>query len=214
VAGIVAIGASQGGVQTLRRLVAALPRDFRMSLLVVLHIGASRSLLPSLLNDAGGLEASHAADGEPVRDGHIHVAPPDYHMLVANGRIRLSRGPRENWARPAIDPLFRSVAESYGPEAVGIVLTGALNDGTAGLFQIKRRGGIAVVQDPKEAEAPSMPLGALETVAVDYCLPIDEIARLLVQMSEMPAAAKKTSGIQIMAQTEHEFVTPAAQTCP
>src|SRR5207245_40109 len=105
---VIAVGASQGGVQALKTLVAGLAKKFETPILVVLHIGAERSILPAMLNDPNGLRASHAVEGEAVRPGHIHIAPPDHHMTVADGHIRLSRGPRENWARPAIDPLFRS----------------------------------------------------------------------------------------------------------
>lgn len=213
-AAIVAIGTSQGGVQALQKLVSGLPARFQAPIVVVLHVGASRSMLPSLLGSAGAHEVSHATDGEPLRDGHIHVAPPDYHMLVEEGRIRLSRGPRENWARPAIDPLFRSVAQSYGPAAVGVVLTGGLNDGTAGLFQIKRLGGIAIVQDPAEAEAPSMPRSALDNVAVDYCVPIDEIPPLLARLIPHLERSNSFRGVHAMTKPDHHLTTPTAQTCP
>src|SRR5215469_11668330 len=149
-AGVVAIGASQGGVDALRELVAALPQSFKTPVLVVLHIGSSRSILPGILSDLDDISASHASDGERIRNGHIYVAPPDHHMLVSDGHIRLSRGPRENWARPAIDPLFRSVANAFGADAIGVVLTGNLNDGTSGLYEIKRCRGVTIVQDPAD----------------------------------------------------------------
>lgn len=212
-AGIVAIGASQGGVDALLKIAAGLPADFAAPVVVVLHIGASRSLMPALLGDAGALRASHATNGEKVLAGHIHVAPPDHHMLVEDGRIRLSRGPRENWARPAVDPLFRSVAQCYGPDAIGVVLTGALNDGTAGLFEIKRRGGITIVQDPSEAQAPSMPQSVLDNVETDYCVAVDAIAPLLARLTR---SERRTSsgGVHVMTDPDNHFTTPAAQTCP
>lgn len=213
-AGIVAIGTSQGGVRALQTLVAGLPADFPAAIVVVLHTGASPSILPSLLCDAGPLKASHAREGEKLRAGHIHVAPPDYHMLVEDSLIHLSRGPRENWARPAIDPLLRCVAQSHGPEAIGVILTGALNDGTAGLFEIKRHGGITIVQDPAEAEAPSMPKSALENVAVNYCVSIEEIAPLLMRLIPDLERSKSSRGVHAMADTDWNFTTPAAQACP
>jgi two-component system chemotaxis response regulator CheB len=153
---IIAIGASEGGVHALRALIGGLPADFPAPVLAVLHVGTSQSLMPSILNDLGGISASHARNGERLRPSHVFVAPPDHHLLVSDGRLELSSGPRENWVRPAVDPLFRTAAESYGPDTVGVVLTGRLNDGTSGLYEIKRRGGIAIVQDPDEAEAPSV----------------------------------------------------------
>lgn len=125
---IIAIGASAGGVSALRFLAAALPEMLPAPVLVVLHIGVYRSELSALLNAAGPTPAKHAEDGETISPGHIYVAPPDRHMIVADGRLRLSRRPKENCARPAIDPLFRSVAESSGPNAVGVILTGILVD--------------------------------------------------------------------------------------
>lgn len=210
---IIAVGASQGGVPALKTLVAGLPRNFATPILVVLHVGTERSILPSILSDPKGLTASHAVQGEPVRPGHILIAPPDQHMLVVDGHIRLSHGPRENWARPAIDPLFRSVAHTYGPGAAGIILSGTLNDGTAGLYEIKQRAGIAIVQDPADAEAASMPLSALANVAVDYTLPISEIPALLTRLATNSGKiAAGSSGA--FAMKSHNFASPAAQTCP
>jgi two-component system, chemotaxis family, protein-glutamate methylesterase/glutaminase len=181
---VIAIGASAGGVTALRFLAAALPVTFSATILVVLHIGANRSELPTLLNSAGPLPAKHGEDGETVLPGHIYVAPPDRHMIIAEGRLQLSRGPKENCARPAIDPLFRSVAHSYGSDAVGVILTGNLNDGALGLFEIKRCGGVAIVQDPNDAAYPEMPRGASEHVAMDHILPLAEMPRLLIGLAE------------------------------
>jgi two-component system chemotaxis response regulator CheB len=157
---IVVIGASMGGVEAVLALAAALPPDFAAAVFVVLHIGARRSELPWLLNQQGPLRAQHPADGDPIHAGRIYVAPPDHHLLVEHGHVRLTRGPRENWVRPAVDPLFRSAARAYGAGVIGVILTGGLNDGTAGLFEIKQRGGITVVQEPSEAADPSMPRSA------------------------------------------------------
>jgi two-component system chemotaxis response regulator CheB len=125
-------------------------------------------------------------DGDTIQQGIIYVAPPDQHMLVEQGCIRLLRGPKENRHRPAIDPLFRSASVAYGPRVVGVVLTGSLDDGTAGLVAIKRVGGIAVVQDPNEAFYPGMPLNALEHVHVDYKLPISKIGPLITRLAYEP----------------------------
>src|SRR4051794_35588868 len=145
---VVAIGASQGGVVALHTLVSMLPADFPAPILIVVHIGAGPSILPALLNDLKRLPTSHAVHDEHIQPGHIYIAPPDHHLIVKDGRLQLSRRPRENWTRPAIDPLFRCVADEYGPDAIGVILSGNLSDGTVGLYEIKRRGGIAIVQDP------------------------------------------------------------------
>lgn len=187
---IITIGASQGGVEALRVLIAGLPPDFGAPVLIVQHIGAAESMLPSILNEVSALDAAFAGHGEPLRAGRIYIAPPDHHLLVQNGQVELSRGPRENWARPAVDPLFRSAALHHGAGAIGIVLSGRLNDGTAGLFEIKRAGGVALVQTPREAEAPGMPQSALDKVAVDYCLPVSEMPRLLVRLATSEAVAQ------------------------
>jgi two-component system chemotaxis response regulator CheB len=133
------------------------------------------------------LPAAHAADGAAFQHSHIYIAPPDHHLLVERGHVRVVRGPRENCHRPAADPLFRSAARAYGPRVVGVVLTGSLDDGTAGLLAIKQRGGTAVVQDPREALFSGMPRSALEHVNVDYCLPLPKIAPLLVRLAGEPA---------------------------
>lgn len=212
---IFAIGASQGGVQVLRTIVAALPSDFPAPILVVIHTGQD-SQLPSVLADAGKLPATHAIHGESYGPGHIYIAPPDRHMLVVDGRLELSHGPRENWARPAIDPLFRSVAETFGPEAAGLVLTGRLNDGTSGLYEIKRRGGVALVQDPATAEAPGMPGSAIDNVPVDYCLSVPDIPAMLIQLAKKKAVHQTISmqgGVNLMSRDAVE-TRPSAQTCP
>ncbi|HEX8037215.1 MAG TPA: chemotaxis protein CheB, partial [Ktedonobacterales bacterium] len=139
---IIVIGASSGGVETLTRLVSGLPEDLPAAVFVVVHTPAhTPSALPRILARHCPLPAEHAADGAAISHGHIYVAPPDYHLLVERDRMRVVRGPRENRHRPAVDPLFRSAAQTYGRRAVGVVLTGALDDGTAGLFAIKMRGG-------------------------------------------------------------------------
>lgn len=179
---IIAVGASAGGVAALRQLVAELPAELPAALLVVLHIGAHKSDLAALLNTAGPLVAKVAEDGERVLDGHIYVAPPDQHLLVAGNKVRLGRGPKVNWARPAIDPLFRSAAAHYGPDVIGVILTGRLNDGTLGLLEIKRCGGIAIAQHPADAAYPEMPRSAASHVALDHCVPLAQLPKLLVKL--------------------------------
>ncbi len=186
---IVVIGASLGGIEALKRLTADLARELRAALFVVLHSAASSpGVLPLILTRAGPLPASNAVDGEPIRLGHIFVAPPDRHMLLdPHGFVRVAHGPKENLWRPAVDPLFRSAACAFGNRVVGVILTGGLDDGSAGLWAIKSMGGTAVVQDPGDAIAPSMPLNALERLSesgVDYCVPLSEIGALLSRLTE------------------------------
>src|ERR1044071_8567923 len=165
---ILTIGASAGGVEALRVLVSLLPTELPAALFVVLHIPQDApSLLPALLQRAGSLPARHPADNTPIENGRIYVAPPNRHMLLEPGRVRLVHGPKENRHRPAIDPLFRSAAKAYGPRVVGVILTGALDDGTQGLEVVKKCGGVTIVQNPEEAIVPSMPLSALRYVEVD-----------------------------------------------
>ena len=185
---IVVTGASAGGVLALRRLVAELPADFAAVMLVVLHVGEHASRLPQLLAWAGPLRARHAVNGEKFATGQIYVAPPDHHLLIGADSLVLTRGPKEHHARPAIDPLFRSAALIHRERTIGVVLTGALDDGTAGLAAIKKFGGVAIVQDPDEAQEPSMPLSALKYVDVDRRLPVSLIARELVERTRRPGA--------------------------
>ncbi|MBP2313757.1 chemotaxis protein CheB [Azospirillum soli] len=188
---ILAIGASAGGVTALQKLFSAMPRDVSATVFVVQHVGRSQSVLPALLTRAGWLPAFHPQDGQPVRPGWIHVAPPDHHLLVKDGRTLVRRGARENRCRPAIDPLFRSVAVAYGPRAVGAILTGTLDDGAAGLRAVKRCGGVAMVQDPADAEWPDMPRHALEHASVDApmdaCVPLSDMPALLARLLNEPA---------------------------
>src|SRR5256885_4553560 len=174
---IVVVGTSAGGVEALATLVSTLPPRLPAAIFVVLHISAhSPSFVPDILDRSGLLETVQASDGMEIKHGRIYVAPPDHHMLVGHGNVRVVRGPKENRHRPAVDPLFRSAALAYGPRVVGVILTGALDDGTAGLRAVKRCGGLAVVQDPRDALFPSMPQSALQHVRVDHCLSVGEIA--------------------------------------
>jgi two-component system chemotaxis response regulator CheB len=188
---IVVIGASAGGVRALCRLAADLPAEFPAAMLVVQHIGPNRSVLPELLTSAGPNTAQHARNGERIRQGHFAVAPSDHHLLVLGEAIRLTRGPKENFSRPAIDTLFRSAASEHGPRVIGVVLTGNLCDGTAGLQAIKRHGGLAVVQDPLTAFAPSMPANALGQGPIDYCLPLERIGQKLFELVQRQARWKR-----------------------
>jgi two-component system chemotaxis response regulator CheB len=186
---IIVIGASSGGFEALKKIVAGLPRDFAASVFVVWHMSADvRGVLPQVLNRLETVRAEHAYDGEAIMPNRIYVAPPDRHLLVEPGRVRVTRGPKENRFRPAVDPLFRSAAYAYGTRVTGVVLSGALDDGTAGLWMIKQRGGTAVVQDPLDAEFPSMPENAMREVEVDHSVPISKMADLLVRLSKQQAA--------------------------
>lgn len=177
---VVAIGASAGGVEALRDLVAALPGDFPAPIVVVLHVPPhGTSALAHILDRSGPLLAEDARDGEALLPGHIYVGSPDAHLLVRDGTVRLARGPTESGHRPAVDPLFRSLAASHGASSIGVVLSGALDDGTVGLAAIKRVGGRTAVQDPEQAAYPSMPLTAAKHVAVDLVAGAVDLARFL-----------------------------------
>jgi two-component system, chemotaxis family, protein-glutamate methylesterase/glutaminase len=187
---VICIGASAGGIEPLKQIARRLPAGFPAAVFVVLHVPESgTSVLPNILSRAGSLAASHARHGDPIRASHIYVAPPGFHLTVEAHRMRVVRGARENGHRPAIDPLFRSAALAFGARAVGVVLSGLLDDGTIGLKEIKRAGGTAIVQDPADTEWPAMPLSALANVEVDHALPAKDIGDLLVRLVGKPAAA-------------------------
>jgi two-component system, chemotaxis family, protein-glutamate methylesterase/glutaminase len=186
---IVVVGASAGGVEALVRLAASVPAQLPAAVFVVLHVPPTgTSALPGILGRSGPLPASHVKDGEPIEPGRIYVAPPDHHLLVRAGHVHLARGPRENGHRPAVDPLFRSAAREYTTRVVGVVLSGALDDGSAGLVAVKSRGGLAVVQDPADALYSGMPVNALQHVAVDHVLPAAAMGELLARLVGEPAA--------------------------
>jgi two-component system chemotaxis response regulator CheB len=207
---IVVIGASAGGVTALRSLVSQLPADFPAALMVALHVGAHPSVLPALLQSAGPLRASHAANGEPIIAGRIYVAPPDHHLVIEPQALHLTRGPKEHHSRPAIDPLFRSAALAYGPRVIGVVLTGQLDDGTAGLQAIKACGGLAIVQDPRDAEHPSMPMSALHHVDVDHCLPLEGIVRTLMQLVNETVARQARAVVPALLHEHALTATPSS----
>ncbi len=184
---IIVIGASAGGVEALLTLVRQLPADLPAAIFIVLHIPAQTpSMLPGILNRACNLPVAAASDGTPIRRGQIYVAPADHHLMVGREQVEVVRGPRENRHRPAVDPLFRSAAVNYGPRVVGVILTGSLDDGTAGMLEVKRQGGIAVVQDPHEALYPSMPQSARRHVDIDHCVPLAQLGPLLMQLAYTP----------------------------
>ncbi len=177
---IVVIGASAGGIAALTTFVQNLPPDFPAALFIVVHIPPyAVSHLPQILDRAGPLPAVPAEHGTQIVPGRIFVAPPDRHLVLRQGWMELTRGPRENHSRPAIDPLFRSAARAYGSHVVGIVLSGALYDGSMGLLAVKTRGGVVIVQDPDEAAFASMPLSALQLVTADHILPVADMASVL-----------------------------------
>jgi two-component system chemotaxis response regulator CheB len=183
---IVVIGASAGGVDALRSLVRTIPVDLPAAVFVVLHVGV-QSHLVSILQGAATLPVRQAESGAEIAPGRIVVAPPGAHLLLHDSHLLLSRGPRENMARPAIDPLFRSAAATFGGRVIGVVLTGALSDGTSGLRAVKRCGGLAVVQDPSDALVPEMPRNAIRHVDVDHVVALSEMGALLARLCRLPA---------------------------
>lgn len=201
---IIVIGTSTGGIDALKELVAALPRDLKATIFITLHVAPySLGILPEILERAGELPAANAQDWEKIEPGRIYVAPPDHHLLVEpSGHVRVTRGPRENRFRPAIDPLFRSAAHAYGPRVVGVILTGWLDDGTAGLYAVKERGGTAIVQHPDDAFAPAMPLSAIKHVEVDHIIRLKEIAPLLVKLADAPAGEEGEYPVSEKMETE------------
>jgi two-component system chemotaxis response regulator CheB len=189
-------------------LAAALPRDLPAAVLVVHHFPAnSVSALPSILSRAGPLPAAHAVHDQKIQPGRIYVAPPDRHMLVVGNRIHLSRGPRENGHRPAVDPLFRTAARHFGPRVIGVLLSGSLDDGTVGMMAVKRHGGLAVVQDPGETLYAGMSESAIERCRVDHVLPVQDIAQLLTRLTREPVASYE--GKTAMLPEEEEVQDPA-----
>lgn len=186
---VIAIGLSAGGLDALRTLVTGLPADFGTPLCIVQHIGASApGILHQILGRVSVLPAYKATSGMPLTAPGLYVAPPDHHLLVSKGLLQITKGPKENRFRPAIDPLFRSVAYSHGRDAIGIVLSGDLDDGTSGLREIKERGGIAIVQDPMDALHPSMPRSAIQHVAVDHVVPVGAMPSLLASLTTHESA--------------------------
>ena len=214
---IVVIGASSGGIAAIRKIVAELPAAFPVPICVVVHMSRdSPGILDQILDRAGELPATAARNGERIRSGHIYVAPPDSHLVLEPGVLRLTKGPKENRFRPAIDPLFRSAAQVYGPAATGVVLTGLLDDGTAGLWAIRQLGGISIVQDPADALFPSMPRSAIAYVAPDYIVPLSHVAPLLIALNERPVEERVMGAPSATAQSDaiRKFIAEAVETNP
>jgi two-component system chemotaxis response regulator CheB len=223
---IVVIGASAGGVEALSTLVRHLPEDLGAAIFVVLHVAPEhKSVLPRILSSAGPLPAKHARNGEAIVPNQVYVARPDHHLLIHEDYVRVVRGPRENGHRPAIDPLFRTAAYTFGPRVIGIVLSGALDDGTAGLVSIKTQGGLAVVQDPNTALVDAMPRSALENVEVDHVAAVADMGELLAKLvvEELPEKGPEPgevlqleSALMIKGSTEGTLQVgkPSALGCP
>ena len=193
---IVVIGASAGGIAPVRTLLSKFPMTVPAALFVVVHTSPDGpGMLATVLNRATELSVVNPEDGMVIRDGCVYVAPPDYHLVVDGRYVRLTHGPREHRFRPAVDPLFRTAAKHYGERAIGIVLSGHMTDGTHGSSLIKKAGGVAIVQDPDEAEVPAMPLNAMRRGEVDYVLPVEEIPRVItgLLMNPRPTRTKKPS---------------------
>ncbi len=223
---VVVIGASAGGIAALEDLFSRIPAKAPFSFFVVVHTSASSpGVLPALLSRAGPLPASFAQDREVPRRGHIYVARPDFHLLFLRQRMRVAHGPKENGFRPAADPLFRTAARNFGARAIGIVLSGGLDDGTDGLRTIKEHNGIAIAQHPEEAVFPSMPASAIRNVNVDHIARIAEIPAILehyaaevlpkeVTMPPDPARIDVTDHGDHGLQNKSMNGTPASLTCP
>ncbi|HXK24800.1 MAG TPA: chemotaxis protein CheB [Myxococcota bacterium] len=220
---IVVIGASAGGFEALRDLLGALPFGLGAAVLIVLHTSPdSPGNTADILERVGRLPVVHPQDGDDIVHGCVMVAPPDQHMVVDGSKVRLVRGPKENGVRPAVDPLFRSAVRSYGPRVVGVLLSGSLDDGTQGLSEIKQGGGLAVVQDPREASFPCMPLSGLRHVPVDQVLSVKGIAELLIRLGDAGSDDLETAESLLPSdeapdpealQGVHN-TAPAAFTCP
>jgi two-component system chemotaxis response regulator CheB len=216
---IIVIGASAGGVEALQALVAGLPRNLPAAVCVVNHVsGRSPGVLDRILARAGRLPAELARHGAPITPGRIYVARPDHHLFLRDGVLQVTRGPRENRCRPAIDVLFRSAASTHGPRVIGVLLTGLLDDGTAGLRAVKAAGGMTIVQDPEDAPFGDMPRNALKAVAVDHCLPLAEIPAALVRLTATSALASVlpawTETKEERMETKGETAVPSFYSCP
>lgn len=177
---IVVIGGSAGALKSLIKILRELPEGFPAAIFVVIHTAPmNRGFLSAILQRNGKLTAETADDGTAIRAGHIYVAPPDHHLLIKNGCMKVTRGPRENGFRPALDPLFRTAAVGYGANVIAVILSGGGDDGVLGLAEVKRYGGVVIAQDPDDAESPSMPEHAIDQIEVDHVLPADDMAAVI-----------------------------------
>ena len=180
---IIVIGASAGGFESIREIISSHPENLDAAIFIVWHMSPDiQGIMPQILNRERKLPATNARNGEQINFGHIYIAPPDHHLLVEKHIVRVTKGPKENRFRPAIDPLFRSAAISFGARVVGIILSGALDDGSAGLWAIKQQGGIAIIQDPADAQVSSMPENAIKAVSPDHVVPVTAMPELIVRL--------------------------------
>jgi two-component system chemotaxis response regulator CheB len=224
---IIVIGASAGGIEALQVLVAALPEGLSATVFIVAHLSPGyESRLAQILGKEAVLPVLRADDGKRFRLGHIYVAINDHHLLIEKGRMLVVRGPKENRHRPAIDPLFRSAALYYGTRTIGVILSGMLEDGTSGLWQIKRVGGLAVVQSPENAQVPQMPLSAIQNVDVDHVVPVEKMGTLLSRLTQTPIVNQQPPVIDLMniedriakmhvnPEAIQDVASPSPYTCP
>ncbi len=189
---VVVIGGSLGGPRAVRELLCGLEEEIRAAIFVVLHTHPdSPRLLAGMLADSCALRVDYARDGDPVDHGRVYVAPPDHHMVLEAGRVGLNRNARENRSRPAIDPLFRSASRSYGARVVGVLVTGMLDDGVQGLWFVRRRGGVTIVQDPGDAEEGDMPSAAIAEGVADHVAPLREIPALVNRLVREPVSTSE-----------------------
>jgi two-component system chemotaxis response regulator CheB len=201
---IIVIGASAGGVPALKTFFQHFNPVVPVSVFVVLHFPSDgRSMLPEILSTQTSLSVHHAIDGERIEPRNVYVAPPDHHLIIEFGHMHLTRGPKENRARPALNPLFRSAALAYGSRVIGIIMSGTLDDGTAGLWEIKRRGGIAVVQSPEDAEHEQMPKNAIASVHIDYQATAAEMGALLLTLVSEISTQSITNVESVMPERTH-----------
>jgi two-component system chemotaxis response regulator CheB len=208
---IVVIGGSAGAIEALTQLVVGLPSQLDAAIFVVVHtIPVGESRLPEILSRRGPMRATVASNGEPIVCDRIYVAPPDAHLLIEPGRVRISMGPKEGGHRPAIDPLFRTAAKTYASRVVGVILSGMMDDGSAGLREIRRHGGSAIVQDPNEAIFPQMPRNAIEIATPQHIAPVAEIARLIATH----AAVTEPNGDLAVVGARDAPGTPSGIACP
>jgi two-component system chemotaxis response regulator CheB len=213
---IVVLGASAGGIEALSALVQSLPGDLPATLFVAQHMAPTfSSRLPEVLTSRGAFRAVYPVHGQEIAPQHIYVAPPDMQMFVRNGYIEVTRGPRENGHRPSVDALFRTAARAYGPRVIGVVLTGFLDCGTAGLMSIKARGGLAIVQDPEDAHVPEMPASAIRHVRVDRVAPLATLGQVLTELVGTAAGPVPSTVPQVISAMEGDVLgVPVDFVCP